>query len=56
MALRYKLQRCHNCVIGHSPLIQRSRASGVSKDEADIGTSWFEMARSRLLTMRVLMQ
>jgi hypothetical protein len=37
-----------------SPLILRSRASGVSKDEADLGASWFEMARSRLLTMRVL--
>ncbi|MGA7070065.1 hypothetical protein [Bradyrhizobium sp.] len=37
-----------------SPLILRIRASGVSKDEADLGASWFEMAHSRLLTMRVL--
>jgi hypothetical protein len=36
-----------------SPLILRSRVSGVSKDEADIGASWFETAHSRLLTMRV---
>jgi hypothetical protein len=35
-----------------SPLILRSRASGVSKDEADIRASWFETAHSRLLTMR----
>ena len=26
-------------------LVLRSRASGVSKDEADIGASWFETAR-----------
>ncbi len=35
-----------------STLILRSRASGVSKDEADIEASWFETAHSRLLTMR----
>ncbi len=39
---------------GLSLLILRSRASGVSKDEADIDASWFETAHSRLLTMRVL--
>jgi len=35
------------------PLILRSRASGVSKDEATVGASWFETALKRLLTMRV---
>jgi len=34
----------------------RSRASGVSKDEAITGGSWFETALTRLLTMRVLTQ
>jgi hypothetical protein len=38
------------------PLILRSRASGVSKDEADIVASWFETAQARLLTMRVVIQ
>jgi hypothetical protein len=38
------------------PLILRNCASGVSKDEADIGASWFETARSRFLTMRVFAQ
>jgi len=32
-------------------VILRSRASGVSKDGANIGASWFETTRSRLLTM-----
>ena len=36
-----------------SHLILRSRASGVSKDEAEIVASWFGTAPSRLLTMRV---
>ena len=31
-------------------LILRSRASGVSKDEATIGASWFETALTRLLS------
>ncbi len=31
----------------------RSRASGVSKDAGPSGTSWFETALTRLLTMRV---
>src|SRR6202000_2240586 len=35
------------------PLIPRSRASGVTRDEASSGASWFETAHSRLLTMRV---
>jgi hypothetical protein len=30
--------------------------SGVSKDEADGGASWFETALTRLLTMRVAKQ
>jgi hypothetical protein len=34
-----------------SSVILGSRASGVAKDEANIGASWFETARSRLLTM-----
>jgi len=38
------------------PLILISRVSGVSKDEADIVASWFEMALARLLTMRVVTQ
>jgi hypothetical protein len=33
-------------------LILTSRASGVSKDEASFRASWFEMALTRLLTMR----
>jgi hypothetical protein len=39
---------------GSLPLILRSRASGVSKDEADVGASWFETAHSRFLTMRIV--
>jgi len=35
-------------------LVLRSRASGVSKDEADIDASWFETRQKALLTMRVL--
>jgi hypothetical protein len=35
------------------PLILRSARARVSKDEADSRASWFETARSRLLTMRV---
>jgi hypothetical protein len=34
------------------PLVLRSRASGVSKDEADIRASWFETRQEALLTMR----
>src|SRR5579871_4855200 len=39
-----------------SPLILRSRSSGVSKDEATIRASWFETALPRLLTMRIKIQ
>jgi hypothetical protein len=34
------------------PLILRSRVSGVSKDAANIGASWFETRKTALLTMR----
>jgi hypothetical protein len=40
-------------LIRRAPLILRSRASGVSKDEIDIGVSWFETRQAALLTMRV---
>jgi hypothetical protein len=35
------------------PLILMACEASVSKDEADIGASWFETVHSRLLTMRV---
>jgi hypothetical protein len=35
------------------PLILRSSASRVSKDEATGRASWFETAHSRRLTMRI---
>jgi hypothetical protein len=48
--------RRYNYVIGYVLLVLRSRASGVSKDEADIGASWFETRQRALLTMRVSTQ
>jgi CNT family concentrative nucleoside transporter len=43
MALHHKLQRCHITSRSLAPLIQRSRASGVSKDEADIGGQMLQL-------------